>query len=182
MKPVTPIVIVGAAGRMGRMILECAGNSEDPYQLVAAVESASHPMIGQELNTVLPLAPEGFILSDTIPNDVPAGTVSIIFATPMSTLEHLQWSEATGHGAVVGTTGLNDEQLGWIRRVAKRAPVLLAPNTSAGVNVLFELVYQAVKMLGEGFDIEIVEMHHRFKKDAPSGTARRLAEVALEAR
>ncbi len=182
MKSITPIVIVGAAGRMGRMILECAGNSDDPYQLVAAVEGPDHPLIGKPLSAAIPIAPEGFVLESAIPAQTPAGTVAIIFATPKSTIEHVEWCEATGRGAVIGTTGLTEEQIGWIQKAAKRAPILLSPNTSVGVNVLCELVYNAVKMLGGGFDIEIVEMHHRYKKDAPSGTARRLAEVALAAR
>jgi 4-hydroxy-tetrahydrodipicolinate reductase len=179
---VIPIVVVGAAGRMGRMILECAGGSEEPYHLVGAVEAAGHALMGHELRELLPSAPEGFRLLDQIPAQTPPGTVAIIFATPMSTLEHLQWSEATGNPAVVGTTGFNEEQLQWIDRVARRAPILLAPNMSAGVNVLCELVHRAVLMLGPDYDVEIVEMHHRNKKDAPSGTARRLGEIALEAR
>jgi len=182
MSSITPIIVVGAAGRMGRMILECAGTSDEPFQLVAAVDSPDHPLMGQELAAMLPQAPPGFRLSERIPMSVPVGTVQIIFSTPMSTLEHLQWSESTGHGAVIGTTGFTEEQFQWVERISRRAPILLAPNMSVGVNVLFELVYNAVQMLGPEYDIEITEMHHRFKKDAPSGTARKLGEVAMAAR
>ncbi len=182
MAQVTPIVVVGAAGRMGRMILECAGNSDEPYHLVAAVESPAHPLIGKELGSLLPMAPPGYTLLPSIPSQVPLGTVAIIFATPEATVEHAQWAEFYGNGAVIGTTGLSESQLARIGHAASRSPILIAPNMSVGVNVLFELVAQAVGMLGRGFDIEITEMHHRFKKDAPSGTAKKLAEVALEVR
>jgi len=108
--------------------------------------------------------------------------VAIHFSSPEATVEHLDWSERGGHGAVIGTTGLSDGQLARIEAAAQYVPILVTPNTSRGVNVLFHLAREAARLLGEDYDVEIVEMHHHHKKDAPSGTARRLAEVILEAR
>jgi 4-hydroxy-tetrahydrodipicolinate reductase len=178
----TPIIVVGAAGRIGRMILECAGNSDDPFQLAGAVEDSGHPSLGQDLRQLVPGAPSGATLADALPPQCPKGTVAIIFALPEPTLAHLETCVKLGIGAVIGTTGFNETQLQLIAQAAQKIPVLPAPNMSVGVNVLCELVHRAVKLLGPEFDIEITEMHHRFKKDAPSGTARRLAEVALDAR
>ena len=136
----TSLIVLGAAGRMGRMILECAGSAEEPYELAAALERPDHPMIGEPLRMMIPSAPPGMILTSEILAEVPAGSVVIDFTTPASTLAHLAWAESGRGPMVIGTTGL-----------------------------------------GEGWDIEITEMHHRMKKDAPSGTAAKLAEIALEA-
>ena len=182
MSKITPIIVVGAAGRMGRMILECAASSDEPYQLIAAVESPDHSLVGKELTTFLASAPEEFKLTGELPPEVPGGAVAIDFTTPEATMRLLDWVEATGNAAVIATTGFNVDQLARIDRASERAPVLLSPNLSVGVNVLFELTAWATKVLGPAFDIEITEMHHRYKRDAPSGTARRLAEVVLEAR
>lgn len=178
----TPIIVLGAAGRMGRMILDCAGNSEDPFSLVGALEYSGHPAAGQPLRTLIPGAPEDVILAAEMPESPPEGTVVIDFTVPASTLAHLPWAETHNTGVVIGTTGFDDAGRARIAEAGKRIPVLFAPNMSVGVNMLFELVRQAIKMAGSDFDIEIIEMHHRFKKDAPSGTAARLSEIALEAR
>lgn len=182
MSQITPIIVVGAAGRMGQMILECAGSSEEPFQLVAALERPEHPAIGKELNTLLVSAPEGLKLTDQLPSWVPPGTVLIDFTVPQSTMSLLDWVESTGNGIIIATTGFNPEERARIERAAQKAPILFSPNMSVGVNVLFKLVAEATKLLGPAFDVEITEMHHRFKKDAPSGTARGLLEVVLEAR
>lgn len=182
MASITPIIMFGAAGRMGRMILECAASSDRPFQVVAALDRAEHPSIGQPLATLIPSAPPGLLLTDSLPESVPEGTVTIDFTTPESTMAMLDWIEATGASAVIGTTGLEKKHMDRITETANKVPVVFAPNMSVGVNVLYELVAKAVELLGDSYDVEIIEMHHRFKRDAPSGTAKRLADVVIEAR
>ena len=177
-----PIVVIGAAGRMGRLILECACAPDEDFTVVGAVESAAHPQFGKTLNSLVPTAPAQIEITDSIPADVPAGAVAINFTDPEGTTRYLEWSERTGNPMVIGTSGLSDDQVARLKEVSQKAPVLLGANMSVGVNVLFELVGQAVKMLGPDFDVEITEMHHRFKKDAPSGTANRLLDVVRESR
>lgn len=178
----TPIIVIGAAGRMGRTILECANPSSQPFDIVAAVEHAGNPLVGQPVTSLLPSAPADLKIVDSLPDAAPMGTVAINFTQPEATLEQLEWARKAGIAMVIGTTGLSDEQRAKIEQTAGEIPVLLAPNMSVGVNVLYRLVAEAVKLLGDSFDIEITEMHHRFKKDAPSGTARALLSAVLEAR
>ena len=177
-----PFVMIGAAGRMGRMILQIAVAQPDKYDIVGAVEYEGHPLIGQSLGTLVPGAPDDVILTSTPPAGVPDGTVAIHFTLPEATRHHLDWSRRGGYPAAICTTGFTESQIQQIRDAAADAAILLTPNTSLGVNVLYYLTEQAARLLGDAFDIEIVEMHHHNKKDAPSGTARRLAEVAAEAR
>jgi 4-hydroxy-tetrahydrodipicolinate reductase len=179
---ITPIIVLGAAGRMGQMVIACAGASEEPYQLIAAVDRADHPELGKELTEMLPGAPGGVKLSGELPKKVASGTVVIDFTHPESSMAMLPWAESNGASVIVATTGLSAEQRERVEAAAERIPVIFSPNMSVGVNVLFELVREATRLLGPNFDIEITEMHHRFKKDAPSGTAQRLAEVVNETR
>jgi 4-hydroxy-tetrahydrodipicolinate reductase len=178
----TPIVMFGAAGRMGRMILSLAAETASPYEIAGAVDFAAHPLIGHPLSEIIPGAPAGLALQAAPPANPPAGTVAIHFSSPEATLEHLDWSLAQGVPALIGTTGMKAEQRAAMEAAGDRVAVLITPNTSLGVNVLFWLTEQATRLLGPGYDIEIVEMHHHHKKDAPSGTARGLAEAALRAR
>ena len=108
--------------------------------------------------------------------------MAIHFSSPEATLQHLAWSERHGVATLIGTTGMKGEQRAAMEATRERIAVLITPNTSRGVNVLFWLTEQAARLLGPDYDIEIIEMHHHHKKDAPSGTARGLAEAALRAR
>lgn len=178
----TPIVMFGAAGRMGRMILKIAAEQPQQYRVVGAVEHSDHPGIGQPVCHWVPGIDESVILSDEPPSNPPEGTVGIHFSLPEGTMAHLDWSRQGGWAAVIGTTGFSAEQLTQIESIADQAPILLTPNTSLGVNVLFWLTRQATRLLGASFDVEIVEIHHNKKKDAPSGTAQRLLEVVQDQR
>jgi 4-hydroxy-tetrahydrodipicolinate reductase len=177
----TPIVMIGAAGRMGRMILELAVADPKSYSIVGAVDRAGHPQLGRPLSEIVPGAPVSVILEAQPPASVPAGTVAIHFSLPDALGAHLDWNVQAGCAAVIGTTGLSDEQKKMVQSAGARIPVLFTPNTSTGVSVLCWLAREATKLLGPGFDVEIIEMHHHNKQDAPSGTARRLAEVICEA-
>jgi 4-hydroxy-tetrahydrodipicolinate reductase len=177
----TPLVVFGAAGRMGRTILACADPATQPFDLVAAVEHAGNPCVGRPVTELLPSAPPEMTVTADLPTFTPPGTVAINFSSPEATLAQLDWAQTTGTATVVGTTGFDGAQQARVAAIAKHIPLLLAPNMSVGVNVLYRLVAEAVKLLGEDYDIEITEMHHRFKKDAPSGTARALLATVLEA-
>lgn len=178
----TPIVMFGACGRMGKMILGCALEAPEKYSIVGAVDADGHPEMGKSLNELIPGGPSELRVTGQAPAEVPQGTVGIHFSLPEGTAKHLDWHRQTGMGAVIGTTGFDDEQLAAIDALGAHAPVLLTPNTSTGVNVLFWLAEKAAALLGEEYDMEITEMHHRHKKDAPSGTARGLAEAVMRAR
>jgi len=177
-----PILVYGAAGRMGRMIVALAAAEPAIYRLAGAIERADHPDLGQPMARLVPGAPADLALSAAIPADAPAGAVAIDFSLPEGTLAHLADCRRRGHALVIGTTGFSDAQRETIRAAGAEIAVLLTPNTSLGVNVLFWLARHAARLLGPEYEIEIVEMHHHHKKDAPSGTARRLAEVVAETR
>ena len=177
-----PIIMFGAAGRMGRMILTLAADDTEHYRIVGAVERPDHPQIGQGLDQLFPGGPDGVPLTDRPPEEIQPATVAIHFTLPEAIHPHMDWTRRLGVGSVIGTTGLDPAQRSAIESAAAAAPILLTPNTSLGVNVLFWLAQQAAGLLGPDYDIEITEMHHHHKMDAPSGTARRLAEVMLEVR
>lgn len=178
----TPLIVFGAAGRMGRTILQCADPAGQPFDLVALVEAPGSPAVGEPASSLLASAPADLTVTADYPSRLPAGTVAIIFTLPEVTLEQVEWAASAGVAAVVGTTGLSDDQLARIRSLSERIPVVRAPNMSVGVNVLYRLVAEATRLLGDAYDVEITEMHHRFKKDAPSGTAKALLNSVLEAR
>ncbi len=182
MTEATPIVLFGAAGRMGRMILECAADAGEPYRLVAAVERPGHERLGEPLRGWSPAAPDGVILTDAPPLSVPPGTVGIDFSTAEGAEAHAEWAVAARAGLVIGTTGLGEADRRAIQTRADATAILISPNMSVGVNVLFEIADRVARLLGPDFDVEVMETHHRFKHDAPSGTAIRLVEILRQTR
>jgi 4-hydroxy-tetrahydrodipicolinate reductase len=179
----TRIVVSGAAGRMGRRLLELV--QQDPAAtLVAALESASHPAIGQPVAALCSDVPEERRADVRVTAEVPTGVAVdalIDFSVPEQTLRLVALAADRGWSIVVGTTGLDAAQQKQIQAAAARCAVLTAPNFSVGVTTLFRIAAETARLLGPGYDVEIVESHHRFKKDAPSGTALRLAERVAEA-
>jgi 4-hydroxy-tetrahydrodipicolinate reductase len=174
------IAIAGAGGRMGGRLIALA--AEDPVlEIVAATEAAGHAAVGKDAGVVAGVEPLGVTITETPDPDALAGALLIDFTTPEATRQNIAFCERSGVGMVVGTTGLTDADQAAIDKAAARAPMLWASNYSLVVNVLFELAARAADMLGGGFDIEILEAHHRFKKDAPSGTALTLAQRICEA-
>ncbi len=170
------VAVHGAMGRMGTRLIQLI--AEDPaLRLAAALERAGHPRLGEDVGTLVGIAPMGVALAPTVPPD--AGIdVLIDFSMPVAALEVAGWCRDQGVGLVVGTTGFDPTQRAALESVADRIPLLIAPNMSRAVNLLMGLVGQAARVLGASADIEIIERHHRTKKDAPSGTALRLAEIA----
>jgi 4-hydroxy-tetrahydrodipicolinate reductase len=177
------VVVSGAAGRMGRRLLELV--QQDPETtLVGALESPAHAALGQ---TVASLCGEssaqkggGVRVSSEWPDDL-AADVIIDFSAPEQTAGLVQRAAARQVAIVVGTTGLADGHQQTLADAAARTALLAAPNFSVGLNVVFRIVAAAARLLGPDYDVEITESHHRFKKDAPSGTALRLAERVAEA-
>ena len=175
--PLTAIAIAGASGRMGRMLFEaCAADAET--SLVAALDAPQSPAIGASANAFGGNA-DVRVAADAA--DVPRGAVLIDFTRPEASLAYLQACVAGGVGMVIGTTGFDDAGKAKIAEAAKKIPIVFSPNFSVGVNTVFKLLELAAKSLNAGYDIEIVEMHHRMKVDAPSGTALKLGEIIAEA-
>jgi len=170
MKP--KLTVIGAAGRMGRRIVALAAESGQ-FDLVAAIEAGNHPEMGKDAGL---LAGDGS-LGITVDSAWPESTdVAIDFSLPEGADETLRQCQAKGTALVMGTTGLTTEQQAAIEAASRSIPVIYGTNMSVGMNVLFSLVGKAAGMLGPDYDIEIIEQHHRFKKDAPSGSALTLAE------
>ncbi len=152
------LLVTGSRGRMGQAVIDCAA-TDDAVTVVHDID------VGDSLLTALP--------------DVDC---VIDFSFHGFTKELMQGCTELGKSAVIGTTGHSDEELQVVTEASKKIPIVLAPNFSVGVNTLFWLSRKASEILGSNFDIEVVEMHHRLKKDAPSGTAKRLAEILAETR
>jgi 4-hydroxy-tetrahydrodipicolinate reductase len=172
MKP--KLVVIGAAGRMGKRILSLAIESGD-FDIIGAVERQDHPDIGKEASVLTFAEPINVELAHIYPYPTDVD-VAIDFSIPVAAVRTVDYCLEKDIALVLGTTGLNDEQHEKIKTASRKIPILYAPNMSVAMNVLFNLIGKVSEMLGEEYDIEIVEQHHRFKKDAPSGTALKLAE------
>jgi len=172
------IAIMGAAGRMGRTLIQVI--SQDPEcRLTGALESSSCPLLGQDAGTVAGTSALHVTLTAD-PFTISSCDVFIDFTTPEALASHLDIALSRGKAFVVGTTGLRQEHFDMLDRASRTIPVLWAANFSVGVNLMAKLVQMAATVLSSGFDVEIIEAHHRLKKDAPSGTALRLLEVLQE--
>jgi 4-hydroxy-tetrahydrodipicolinate reductase len=172
-----PIAVAGASGRMGQMLIEAIRASND-CTLAGALDLAASPLIGQP-------AWAADASSVKVTADLHAGLQQaktlIDFTRPEGTMAHLAVCRALGVNMVIGTTGLTEQQLAQITLAAKEIGIMLAPNMSLGVNVTLKLLELAAKALPSGYDIEIIETHHRHKVDAPSGTALKMGEVIAHA-
>ncbi len=172
------IAITGATGRMGKRLIALASSSPLDLKLAAALVRPGHPSIGTDAGELAGIGAIGVKLSSQLPDHT---DVLIDFSSPAGMLHWLAVAEHVRLPIVIGTTGLTPDHHRRIDEAALNIPVLQATNTSLGVAVLNCLCAQAAKLLGSDFDIEIVETHHRYKKDAPSGTAITLADRILEA-
>lgn len=169
--------IVGAAGRMGKRILSLA-KDVDQLDIIGAIERGDHPDVGKDAGLVAGVEP----INVKLGNVYPAGAdVAIDFSTPETADKTVDYCLENGTALVLGTTGLSDRQRAKIKAASDKIPIIYGTNMSVGMNVLFSLVGKAASMLGGEWDIEIIEQHHRFKKDAPSGSALTLAEDICKA-
>ena len=173
-------IVAGAAGRMGGRIVHMIQQSPD-VELGAAFERSDHPSVGRDVGEAVGLGHLGVKLVGSLEEVVDSGEVLIDFTTPQSTLENLRVAAAKGLSMVIGTTGITGDALKEVNDLTKRVRCVMAPNMSVGVNVMFRIAGELAKLLGNDYDMEILEVHHRLKKDAPSGTAMRLAQILAEA-
>jgi len=172
------LAIAGASGRMGQMLIEATLAQHD-LTLAAAFDRAGSPLLGRDCAEMIGRSSGVRVTSDLA---ALAGTdVLIDFTRPEATLAHLNACVAAGVKMVIGTTGFDDAGKNAIRAAADETAIVFAPNMSVGVNATFKLVQIATRMLGEGYDIEIIEAHHRHKVDAPSGTALKMGEMVASA-
>jgi 4-hydroxy-tetrahydrodipicolinate reductase len=175
---VTKIAIIGAAGRMGRRIAALAAENE-AFEIVSATEYSGSPDLGKDVGVLAGVGAIGVELADELTGDKP--DVAIDFSLPDGTMKFLGPCRDAGIAMVIGTTGLTADQEAEILEAAKVIPMVKAGNYSRGITLLCKLVATAAQALGDDYDIEITETHHRFKKDAPSGTAIMLARSICEA-
>jgi 4-hydroxy-tetrahydrodipicolinate reductase len=175
----TNVIVCGAAGRMGRCLVALA-HANDEMVLRGAIERRGHATVGQDAGIVAGVGPLGVAIGEDLTAIAGPESVIVDFTAPSSTLEHLRVAVATRAAAVIGTTGFTANEEAEIRTLAGRTRTLMSPNMSVGVNVLLGAVRQVARALGDAFDVEIVELHHHHKKDAPSGTALALARAAAE--
>ena len=173
------IAIAGASGRMGRMLIE-AVRAADDCELAGAFDVAGSPALGTDAGAFLG-AETGVAITADLREGLKNAQVLIDFTRPEGTLAHLAVCRELGVQAVIGTTGFSDAQKAEIADIATDIAIMMAPNMSVGVNVTFKLLEMAAKALSTGYDIEIIEAHHRHKVDAPSGTALKMGEVIADA-
>jgi len=169
------IAIAGASGRMGQMLIE-AVRAADDCALTGALDMAGSPSMGQDAGAFAGQTTGVRITSD-LREGLQSSQVLIDFTRPEGTMAHLKACRELGVAAVIGTTGFTEAQKAEIATIAKDIAIMMAPNMSVGVNVTLKLLEMAAKALSTGYDIEIIEAHHRHKVDAPSGTALKMGEV-----
>ncbi len=177
----TKIIVAGAAGRMGQRIIHMV--QEHPaLELSGAFETEGNPAIGKDAGSISGLGTTGIAITAGLESVVAQGEVIIDFTFHAASVNFARIAAQHNTAMVIGTTGLGDEELAIISTLAKEHfPCVQSPNMAVGVNVLFKLVEKAASILGDAYDVEIVEAHHRMKKDAPSGTALKLGQMAAGA-
>ncbi|MDB5793832.1 MAG: dapB [Noviherbaspirillum sp.] len=169
------IAVAGASGRMGHMLIETIRNAEDMV-LSGALDVAGASSIGTDAAAFLG-APAGVAIESDLSKGLAGADVLIDFTRPEGTLRHLEYCAANGIKMVIGTTGFDEAGKAAIAAAARTTAIVFAPNMSVGVNVTMKLLELAAKSFSHGYDIEIIEAHHRHKVDAPSGTALKMGEV-----
>ncbi len=173
------VAIAGASGRMGRVLIEAVVAADDMV-LSGAVDVEGSPALGQDASLFLGLA-SGVAITSDLRAGLAQAQVLIDFTRPAGTLAHLAVCRELGVKAVIGTTGFTEDQKAVIADHAQHIAITMAPNMSVGVNVVLKLLDTAARLLNEGYDIEVIETHHRHKVDAPSGTALKMGEVVAAA-
>lgn len=174
------VVVAGAAGRMGTRIVACLTDAPD-LRLVGALEAPGHGALGKDAGEVAGIDRLGIPVMSETAGAITPDRALIEFSEPEATLSHLRLVAGCAARAVIGTTGFTPAQREEITTLARRSAIVLSPNMSVGVTVALTLLPLMAKALGDEYDVEISEVHHRFKKDAPSGTAARIAEVIAQA-
>lgn len=174
------IVVIGAAGRMGKTIVSCIDDTPGA-EICGGTETPDHAAVGSDIGELAGIGPKNAPVVGNLEDVVDACDVIIDFTAPDCSIETLRVAAQKRRAVVVGTTGFSAGQKKEIAGIARQTRCVMAPNMSIGVNVLFKVVRDIARALGDDYDIEIVEAHHKFKKDAPSGTAVRISEIVAEA-
>ena len=174
------VIVAGAGGRMGGRLISLIRESKS-LQLAAAVEKKGHPAVGRDAGEVAGGSPLGITVRDDLSALADRGDVLIDFTAPEATLANLDIMAMRNKAAVIGTTGLSPEQISELKTTAKKMACVFAPNMSVGVNLMLKVIADMARRLGDDYDIEVMEAHHRLKKDAPSGTALKIAEALAAA-
>jgi 4-hydroxy-tetrahydrodipicolinate reductase len=174
MKESVKAIIVGAAGKMGSRVIHIIRETPS-IELYRAIERSGHPSIGRDIGELIGLGKLGIPLEGGWKKE--GGDVIINFSNPTASLESLEFARETGLAIVIGTTGFSQEQMEKVKALSKNVRCVLAPNMSVGMNLMFRIVQDVARVLGPEYDIEILEAHHRLKKDSPSGTAVKLGEL-----
>jgi 4-hydroxy-tetrahydrodipicolinate reductase len=174
------IIVTGATGRMGSRIIAVSAEYHD-IRLCGALEKIGHKDIGKDIGLLLGLGEKKVQLGDELENIIRGPEVVIDFTSPSAAIQNMRIVARKGKAMVIGTTGLSKEEIDTVRELSGQIPVVLAPNMSVGVNLLLKVLRDVARVLGDDYDIEIIEAHHRMKKDAPSGTALKMAQVIAEA-
>ena len=173
------IAVAGASGRMGRMLVEAVQNAPDAV-LSGALDIRGSPGLGSDAAAFLG-KPAGVNIESELAKGLADAQFLIDFTRPEGTLKHLEYCAAHGIKMIIGTTGFDEAGKAAIKKAAEKTAIVFAPNMSVGVNVTMKLLEMAAKSFSEGYDIEIIEAHHRHKVDAPSGTALKMGEVIADA-
>lgn len=174
------IAVAGAIGRMGSRIVALSKEYES-IKLAGAFEQKGHKDIGKDIGPLIGIGETCVLLQDDISKVLEQCDVVIDFTHTSSTIEHLKAASSKGKAMVIGTTGFTKDQLEEISELTKNNPCVMASNMSLGVNLLLKVLQDVARVLGDDYDIEIIEAHHRMKKDAPSGTAMKMAQVIADA-
>ena len=175
------VVVCGAMGRMGKAVLAVLRERAHGCVLAGAVEAARHPALGRDAFEAAGLGRADVPVSDDFARAIAEADVAVDFTHAASSVDHARAAAAAGKAIVIGSTGFTAEQTGAVRTAAGSVPCVLSPNMSVGVNLMFKTAADVAKVLGDEYDVEIVEVHHRFKKDSPSGTAVKLADAVAGA-
>lgn len=175
------LVISGIGGRVGKRIGLLA-SKDKAFEIVGALESRGNPCVGKDAGEIISIGPIGRKVESDFDKIQRGCDVLIEFTTPAATMTHLDAALSKGVGMVIGTTALSSEQIERIKQASKKIPIVFSPNMSVGANLLFRIAEDVSGALGRDYDVEIVEAHHNKKKDAPSGTAKRLGEAVSKSR
>jgi len=174
------VIVAGAAGRMGSRLVALIKDSV-ALTLFGAVEEKGHHALGEDAGEIAGCGKAGIQITDDLPRLLERGDVVIDFSTPEATLHHLRAVGQRRRAMVIGTTGLNASELEELKSMTRHIACVFSPNMSVGVNLIYKVIGEMAKTLGDEYDIEVIEAHHRLKKDAPSGTALKIAEVLASA-
>ncbi len=173
------VLVTGAAGRMGRQIISLL-LQEDGIELIGATEIEGHPSVGNDVGEIVGAGKIGVLVSDNLDKAALGADAIVDFTNPEATLDAASYASSMGKPMVIGTTGFSQDQKMRLEELASKFACVISPNMSIGVNVMFEITKKLAESLGNEFDIEVIEAHHRDKKDSPSGTAMRLGEIIAE--